>query len=80
MSHRGSKSCSNIERDLQRSYNHRAWKELQELSDVDWNSVDSEEELEKTFEELSEIITDCDDQSLIDQLNEFLEEIQSLLP
>lgn len=76
MSHHN-RSRSTVERDIERAERNRTLKNLEFLSDVDWDSVDIDVDLQELIENL-ESLSDLysDDEKIM----EYILEIQSNLP
>lgn len=72
------RSNSTLERDHRRAIEHQAWLELQELSTIDWNSVE-EYEIQEYIDRLEELESELENESMCEQISELKNLLEELL-
>lgn len=70
------RSRSTIERDHARAREHQAWEKIQDYSTVDWSSV-NESLIEVYIHELESYLSEVENESLEEQLQELIDSIRS---
>lgn len=73
----GYRSNSTLERDHQRAIEHRAYLTLQELSTIDWISVE-DYELEEIKEQLEDLVSEVENEHMCESLQYLLDLLDSL--
>lgn len=72
------RSNSTVERDHRRAIEHKVYLELQELSTIDWNSVE-EYEVQEYLDLLNELESECENEQLCEQISELISQLEEQL-